>query len=970
MTRSRRTRPTTPPAELPALTTSLETSDDFLRVFTTSSITEFVAIDLETTGLDPDACEIIEIGAVRFAGGVEVDRFTTLVQPRIKWLPDEIVALTGITNGDLVGKPRIEKVARNLIDFVGASPILGQNVGFDLGFLAASPLLATSFSSSRTATRSHDVGSLARFLYPCLDSYGLASLATTFGSKTRPRHRAADDAAATGEVFVKLLEDLRHVSRVEIADAIRLLESTSSPLLNTLRIVLAEGLLEDAPPPPPFRNSPADRNNIYTSPAVEPRPTEAVDGELIQKLFRTKGRFADAMPAYELRSEQMQMAATVAEALTSNSFLAVEAGTGVGKSLGYLIPSLLSGKRVAISTFTRHLQDQLFHDEIPKLGKLFRFGFTAAMLKGRRNYLCKTRWRELLLDPTRYPADVRERAAWLVRWVNATTTGDISEVTAVRIDDDDLLSHYIASEPGYCTTKICTDHGECPLGRIRKAVQKADLVVVNHSLVLSDFLADGAILGGIDRMVFDEAHHLEAVATDQFGTDVSAVSMRSTFDRLGRLVQKGGELSLRLLAGHQLESARELAEFLAGKCKSLHPEVDEFFLNLKNLLADVRLDDNYPTPVRYDASGPTLPSLQAVGGTLLDSCFAVDRAGQKLLSEVDEDSDANLPAVQLQELKTASQEVAAICTALKQSLSGDDPNRVYWIEIPNRQNHPPRLKSAPLDVSTMLAEGLFSRLQAGVLTSATLTTGGNSGFGHLLHRTGLAKLPEERVGSAVFGSPFDYEHNALVVFPGYFPKPNTDPVAHNEAVAEFLSDVALAHRRSLLALFTSYATLRRVEKEVRRKLTGTDIDVLVQFGRSDRDRLIRRFRSSRGGLLLGTDSLWEGIDVPGAALEIVVITKLPFEVPGDPVVSARIDQLKLANRNPFNEYQLPAAILRTRQGAGRLIRTMTDRGVIAILDPRTVSSGYGSMVRRAIPGRQVITKSPEETQQQIADFFA
>jgi len=932
----------------------------------------FVAIDLETTGLSPSDCEIIELGAVRFEDGKEVARYTQLVKPRVRHLPDEIVALTGITDSHLRGKPKLEKVADEFLAFIGDLPLVGQNIPFDLSFLAAAPSVAAHFTRSRTVPRSHDAGLLARFIYPCLDSYGLASLSTTFGFPSRPRHRAADDAATTGEIYVKLLKDLRGVARKEISLGLRILEGTTSPLLNTLRAMKSVTEETDASvkTPDPFWGSHAGRNNIFQSSGSE-KPTEAIGEDLIRRFFADSVRFNKVLPGYDIRPQQVEMAVSVAKAIREGEFLAVEAGTGVGKSMGYLIPALLSGKRAAVSTHTKHLQDQLFYDEIPRLGQLFKFGFTAALLKGRRNYLCHTKWLELSLDPQRLPTDIRERAVHLTRWVESTQTGDLTEVTAVRYDGDDSVNYYVASEPGYCTTKLCTERGgECPLSRIRKAATKADVVIVNHSLVLSDYLAEGALLGDVKQIIFDEAHHLEQVATDQFGTDLIQAVVKSALERAARHLRKNGELRIRLaLIPNTLEEVSLLDE-LAATIPRAEAAIEPFFTGVHSLFDSNKGDANYSTPYRYTLGDAIHGALMSLGGDLSDKVSMISKGLQQLLEFLPPLENEGMPAATIQETRAVVDELSKIAEELHLSLHPDKPNRVYWVEIPAWVNFPPRLKSAPLDVSVYLADGLFNRLDGAILTSATLTAGADrGGFQLLLARTGLDKLPQERVTTAAYGSPFDYKRNCLALFPRYLPVPNENPSDHLSAVAETIGWLALNVRRGMLALFTSYDALRKVEKMLKQSLAGEGIEVLVQYGRSDRDRLIRRFRGSSGGVLLGTDSLWEGIDVPGAALEIVVIAKLPFDVPNDPVVAARIEKMREEGLNPFNDFQLPSAILRTRQGAGRLIRTSTDRGVVVILDSRTVTKGYGSTIRRSIQGEQRIPANADEFGKAVTDFF-
>lgn len=953
--------------------TSAAEKEDPVSFWQQTGFRSWVAIDLETTGLDPEHDSIIELGAVRFEDGIAVESFSSLVNPGRK-LPRFITNLTGIRDKDLRDAPRLVDIADDYIKFCSDLPLVGQNIGFDLGFLRAATPTSDHFHASRTIPNSHDNSLVARFVYPCLNGYGLSRLAQRFKIDQETCHRAADDAKATGKLFAHFMLQLSAVPLLQISRGIGFVEGTASPLLNSLRIVqkaLQNGYKPAIPEPDALTDLTHGGRNTYMAHG-SPRPGEPVSERQIQRFFNETERFRNVMPGYEVRPEQVEMSMQVARTFRSESALVIEAGTGVGKSLGYLAPALLSGGRVAISTHTKNLQDQLFFDEIPRLGELFRFGFTAALLKGRRNYLCRTKWKNLLIAPERFgsPA-IREQLAFLTRWVDATKTGDTSEIGAVGGARSGGVLNLVASEPGYCSGRSCGQRNDCPLTKIRNAAQKADIVVVNHSLVLTDLYREAGIIGQVDRIIFDEAHHIEDVATDQFGSDLTAPGMRSALERVSHICRRGGELWTRLAADAGYEDALRDAEAISSKAGSALDAVGGMFdAAMNHFLSRLPEKMQYSESFRYRQTDRIRLILSEAGAYIMTGLTEISR-GLRSIAEVFRSAEEDeFPAEVIQEFTAAHEELLSNLDALALSISADDSNRVYWVEIPPELNRPVRLRSAPLEVSTILAEGVWKRFRSVVLTSATLATSNDAqGFNHVRKRLGLELIEPVEVFSCQLGSPFNYDANCRVCYANFLPSPTEDAAQHIEMVAEICGEIALKLQRGMLILFTSYDAMNRVDSELTQVLQGSGIEVLVQGKQGNRERLVRRLRENKSGVLLGTDSLWEGIDIPGDALEIVVIPKLPFAVPSDPVIAARIDKLKDEGRNPFYEYQLPLAVLKTRQGAGRLIRTATDRGIVVVLDPRVLRMSYGRRFQRALPGGTSIANNLNELVQAANDFF-
>lgn len=932
----------------------------------------FIALDLETTGLDLRNCEIIELGAVHYEQGREVDRFSQLVNPLVK-LPKEITKLTGITEDDLTYAPLLEKAAYGFIDFVGDNPIVGHHVSFDLGFLSAARPTADHFRKSRTIPITHDTEPVARFANPCLNSYGLKNLSRYFGVGTRPNHRASDDAAATAELFVNLVELLIILPRDQLAQAYQFVEGTASPMANTLRCVLkASGEIgaSDYAIANSHLVSLNISDNIYSSEG-NPRPESAVSAIQMDRFFSERERFTEIWQDYEVRQEQRKMASEIARAFRSEEILVVEAGTGVGKSMGYLVPALLSGKRIVISSHTKNLQDQLFNKEIPRLGSLFKFGFKVALLKGRRNYLCRTKWKNWAINPERGAPNLREMAATSVRWVKDTITGDLDELMAVG--NNPAFYSLIASEPGYCSTKTCLDQQLCPLARIRRISKVADIVIVNHSLVLSDLANEINLLGeGELNIIFDEAHHFEEVTTDQFGIEISARLFKVALDRINRICRRKSQICVVMLAKGKYESVVGKLHKSSLLTSDIQTETDNFFTHLRYEFRSKMPDGaSYSTAFKFKADDKDHSLFSEMGNALQTAIGDLLSKLKYAISRVEPLVDDIVPEHLLLEVQSSHRDLQNMFNRLEIILLADSDDQVYWVDFPADLDRSISLRAAPLDVAPILEECLWEKVTSAILTSATLATGsGDSGFNHLVRRLGLDRSQNHKLVTSQYGSPFDYENNCQLIYPSYLPPPVGDQEDYLRGVAEICSALALNYRKKMLILFTSYKTMRSVNFALTSKLAGENIDLYVQSGSRRRTSLLRGFTSNENpAILMGTYSFWEGIDLPGDAVQIVIIPKLPFDVPNDPVVSARIDKLKAEGENAFAKYQLPNAVLRTRQGAGRLIRTATDRGIVMILDSRIISKGYGNSFRKVLQGNPVISNSLEDMLTSVGEFF-
>ena len=620
----------------------------------------------------------------------------------------------------------------------------------------------------------------------------------------------------------------------------------------------------------------------------------------LDPIFSQDGALARAVSGFRTRPLQVDMARAVASAIGENGVLIAEAGTGTGKTFAYLAPALRSGGKVIISTGTKTLQDQLFDRDIPMVRNALKLPVTVALLKGRSNYVCHHHLERTLADGRFVHRQDAQDLAEIARFARTSMTGDRADCTAVS-ESAPIWSQATSTRES-CLGSECVHFDRCFVMQARKQALEADVVVVNHHLFFADLVLReegvGELLPACNTVVFDEAHQIPQTATLFFGESTSTAQLVT----LARDVVVEAHVSAK--------DSRDL------------PEAARL---LEKAARDLRLvfrEDSGRVPLNVIEKNARFPP------ALAEALARLDELTAELQPHV-ERSDT---------LRRCHERVRDLAERVERWRSGVDGERVKWVEL---ATHALQLHSTPLSVADVFAKQVQGCARAWVFTSATLSVAGD-----FSHYSGALGLEDARTAS--WGSPFDYERQALLYVPGRMPEPNT-PEYTAAVIRAALPLIEASGGRAFL-LFTSLRAMREghalLTDALRRR--GLTFPVLVQ-GEGSRTELLERFRRLGNAVLIGSHSFWEGVDVRGGALTLVVIDKLPFSAPDDPVLAARIDKLNQQGRNAFLEYQLPHAVITLKQGAGRLIRDENDRGVLMICDPRLYSKSYGRRILSSLP---------------------
>lgn len=909
---------------------------------------KYVVIDLETTGNAPKKGDkMIQFAAVVIENGEITEEYSSLVNPG-QSIPPFIEELTGLNDEMVKDAPVFSEIAPKVLTLLEGAYFVAHNVLFDLSFLQEE-LIEAGYNGFYGPIL--DTVEMSRAFMPTADSFQLSELAIREGLFHERPHQADSDAYVTAELLLLLLARLERLPLPTIKQLQKLasgLKSDLDLLIDTI-MIKSEAAIETIP----------DSLEIHHGIALKKiqEKQESVRGNAMNYPLDNDDKaqlFKKAFPSYEQRLGQFSMMDSIYDAFTEKKHVMIEAGTGVGKSLAYLIPAAIYGqendKTIVISTYTTQLQEQLLSNDIPKLQKMLSFPLKAALLKGRSHYISLAKFEQTLKDHEDNYDTILTKMQILV-WLTETSTGDIDELNLSsggmiywnKIKNDETV--FLQSKSWMAKDFYL---------RSRHEASKADIIITNHSLLLTDLVVENKILPDYSHVVIDEGHHFVQVSGKHFGATFDYLSIRYLVGQIGFIEQR-----------HLLFKLEQILEKVEQKNNEL---IHSFEMNQMMVDLVFEMDELFKVISIYaKKKSKSKKGFNRINSRILaDSSVewrAVETGAERfmfMLKDTVQALNKRLDFIRtikdtltareksyLEELSSVVVELQEISMVIRNIFLHPSTEFVTWVEMDVRSTqNATTVYSQPIAVAENLKEHFFNKKESAVITSATLSV--KNSFNYMLKEIGLdsTECSVEQIES-----PFNYKEQVKLIIPEDLPEVNAVPLDEYVAsISEHIISIAEATKGRMLILFTSHEMLRKTYELIKESGFLHDFAIIAQgISSGSRSRLTRNFQRFDKAILLGTNSFWEGIDIPGEDLTCLIIVRLPFSPPDEPLTEAKCEEIKQNGGNPFSDYSLPEAVIRFKQGFGRLIRTKTDRGFIFIFDRRLVTTKYGKAFLESIP---------------------
>ena len=901
----------------------------------------FVAVDLETTGLEFEKDEIIEVALVRFENGVPTENVDYLVKPTTAVLRPFIESLTGITNADIADAPDFASVAGSICSFIGDLPIVAHNATFDSKFLKNTmEKVGIPFDHAVW-----DSLTLSRIAFQDVPNHRLDTLTQELNIERSRAHRALPDAEACGKLFVMSYEKIAKMDAWLLDALTRVAEGSDWEKLFGLPDGADAG-----------NGAPADLQVPAFAMPAKAAPTGALPHARmprVDEFFKEGGLLSTVIEGFTVRKNQQEFASCVERNIHKGGLSVIEAPTGSGKSLAYLVAAAnkaAEGERVIISTATRALQEQLWNHDIPQVKSLYGDKLKAAILKGRDNYICFRKFVEVLKAPrTLLAPEERDSFMAIIPWALSTTKGDINESSSFSHGRNRVLWSKLSSSAATCEGEKCPFYAKCPALCAKRAAVEANLLLVNHALFLADLSLDFALLPTYEHVIFDEAHRLPDASNQGFGRTVSFFGFRNVAKTLLPAKDGQGGLISEIVARIAVEdeAARSECGQLVNDISETEKALHRFFMKIGKKLSKQKLTKDSLTYsngilAEYDADPKPVLDQFEIARSRANS-LSVLLAGMRPLEGL------------LKDLSGRMEELNRFIVDFEFLVKAGRTGWVFYMEEPFNP-HTLKMHAYPLHSGEIWKEKFYPWVKSATFVSATLAVQGD--LTYYVDRMGMSSLERKRPFLKVFAESATSGDRRSVMVARYLPKPSLPEYVTelNSTLVEVLPDI----EENAMVLFTNIATMMKAQAALAPAFAAKGKLLLCQHVDGALDGLIAMFRKSRGACLLGCQSLWEGVDFPGDALKLLVVTKLPFPNPSDPLVAGISAEMKSKGENVFKTYYIPEAFMELRQGLGRLLRSETDSGKVLILDNRIVNEPYGKSFARIWDMKHLVANTVDD----------